>query len=193
MSKFLAPIHFWLYRKIEIQEQLIDNILEKSNTDKKDFYEKLGALPQGSLENNIDTNNIHGWLQKNIIESETRLANSVRIAIDNGISEDELKELFYEEGKSIGESISPQDAYQKVNDSLLDGMPCDNVNILVSQSDQEVIWKRTADLHGEYFEEQNLDKDLYYELRDWFLKGIAGDNISFTRNEEEYIFSNKAQ
>ncbi len=190
MSKFLAPIHFWLYRKIEIQEQLIGNILDKSNADKKAFYERLGVLPEGSLEENIDTANIHGWLQENIIESEKRLANSVRIAIDNGISKDELRELFYEEGKNTGDSLTPQDAYKKVNDSLLDGMPCDNVNALISQSDQEVRWKRTADLHGEYFEEQNLDKDLYYDLRDWFLKGIAGDIILFTRNEDEYIFSN---
>lgn len=191
MSKFLAPIHFWLYKKIEIQEDLIQKILEKSEIDKKSFYQEYGSLPEGDMEDHIDTSNIHGWLQDTIIDSEKRLAAAIKKAIEAGVTEKELKDLYYEEGKSLGKSNTPQEAYQKVNDSLLDGMPCDRVNNLISQTEEEVIWQRTVDLHGDYFAEENLDKELYYELRDGFLKGLAEENLSFERNGQDYYLRSK--
>ena len=59
MSKFLAPIHFWLYKKIEIQEEIIKTLLEKSGAGNETFYKDIGSLPEGSLEVHIDTGNIH--------------------------------------------------------------------------------------------------------------------------------------
>ena len=36
MSAFLGPIHFWLYRKIKLQQNLADYILDNSNISSKD-------------------------------------------------------------------------------------------------------------------------------------------------------------
>lgn len=190
MSKFLAPIHFWLYKKIEIQEELIKTLLEKSEGDKEAFYSEYESLPEGSLEDHIDTGNIHGWLQGQIEESEKRLAKAVSIAKDKGVSKEELEEIFYNEGVKI-ESATPEEVYQKVNDSCLDGMPCDRVNALVDNNPESIQWERTIDLHGDFFAGEGLDKELYYELRDAYIKGLAGEGLEYSRKDNQYIVRRK--
>ena len=190
MSKFLAPIHFWLYKKIEIQEELIKTLLEKSEGDKEAFYSEYGSLPEGSLEDHIDTGNIHGWLQGQIEESEKRLAKAVSTAKEKGVSKEELEEIFYNEGVKI-ESATPEEVYQKVNDSCLDGMPCDRANALVDNNPESIQWERTIDLHGDFFAGEGLDKELYYELRDAYIKGLAGEGLEYSRKDNQYIVRRK--
>ncbi len=191
MSKFLAPIHFWLYNKIEIQEELIKGLLEKSGADKDAFYKEKGSLPEGSLEDHIDTGNIHGWLQGQIEESEKRLAKAVAIAKEKGLADEDLEEIFYNEGTNREASSSPEEVYQKVNDSCLDGMPCDRVNALIDNTSDSVQWERTIDLHGEFFEEEGLNRELYYQLRDAYIKGLAGENLEYSRNDNQYTVRRK--
>ncbi len=80
MSAFLAPIHFWLYNKIALQEELINDIIdcarhnkwdERLNGETVESY-SCGELP--ALESVIDTDNIHGWLQSRIRDCESRYA-----------------------------------------------------------------------------------------------------------------------
>ena len=68
MSLFLGPVHFWLYDKIKNQEALTSSIAE--HFDKGAEYTKQ-LLP---LEEGIDEGNIHGWLQSQITDAETRYA-----------------------------------------------------------------------------------------------------------------------
>lgn len=42
-------------------------------------------------------------------------------------------------------------AYKLLSDSLLDGMPCDHANVLITESDEEVIWKRNTCVHNNYW------------------------------------------
>ena len=80
MSAFLGPIHYWLYRKIQLQEALIDHILDTAAQQGWDTLsaEKLntacGAADLRPLEEVIDQGNIHGWLHQKIGVSEVRLA-----------------------------------------------------------------------------------------------------------------------
>lgn len=191
MSKFLAPIHFWLYKKIEIQEEIIKTLLEKSGADKETFYKEKGSLPEGSLEDHIDTGNIHGWLQGQIEESEKRLAKAVSLAKEKGISTEELEEIFYKGGAGMERSSSPEEVYQKVNDSCLDGMPCDRVNAVVENSADSIQWERTSDLHGGFFEEEGLDRELYYQLRDAYITGLAGEGLEYSRKDNQYTVRRK--
>ena len=190
MSKFLAPIHFWLYKKIEIQEELIQTLLEKSDADKEAFYSEYGSLPEGSLEEHIDTGNIHGWLQGQIEESEKRLAKAVSMAKDKDVSKEELENIFYNEGAK-NESATPEEVFQKVNDTCLDGMPCDRVNALVDNNPESIQWERTGDLHGDFFAGEGLDKELYYELRDAYIHGLAGEKLEYSRKDNQYIVRRK--
>ena len=183
MSQFLAPIHFWLYEKIENQENWIDEILNKIG-EKESFRQREGGLPEGGLEKNIDTGSIHGWLQEQIQESEKRLARAVALGKEKGLSLEDLKEIYFSQGKKRRVE-DPKAFYQKVNDSLLDGMPCDRVNQLVEETDTSLAWERTADLHGTFFEEEGLKGEDYYELRDAFLQGMAG-NMEYERKQNQY-------
>ena len=89
MSLYLGKIHYWLYNKILWFEGLEDEIIrvakeEKLDIDKlaKEVNKKFGErLPNKPLEEIIDTNNIHGWLQDRIHSSEGRMAYWIRIIL----------------------------------------------------------------------------------------------------------------
>ena len=81
MSRFLGPIHHWLHSKILLQERIETSVearLLESGIDLgsiKHWDEEYGpANPDEQLEGAIDTQNIHGWLQKRIQMAETRFA-----------------------------------------------------------------------------------------------------------------------
>ena len=71
MSAFLGPIHFWLYNKIQFQENLIDELVAyvtaKGWSDKADQYV---STDRRKLDEVIDEANIHGWLQSRIHDAE---------------------------------------------------------------------------------------------------------------------------
>ena len=75
MSAFLGPIHFWLYNKIQFQENLIDELVAyvtaKGWSDKADQYV---STDRRKLDEVIDEANIHGWLQSRIHDAEGRYA-----------------------------------------------------------------------------------------------------------------------
>ena len=64
MSAFLGPIHFWLYNKIQFQENLIDELVAyvtaKGWSDKADQYV---STDRRKLDEVIDEANIHGCSQ----------------------------------------------------------------------------------------------------------------------------------
>ena len=72
MSKFLGPIHYWLYEKIQLQERLVDRILTVNKEQhwheglEELLAESCGIVERQPLEEIIDTDNIHGWLQEQI-------------------------------------------------------------------------------------------------------------------------------
>ena len=75
MSKLLAPIHFWLYDKIKVQEELTaalaDFAHEKGWDDGIDCSSYVSCdLP--ALDTVIDEDSIHGWLQARIGDAEGR-------------------------------------------------------------------------------------------------------------------------
>ena len=79
MSLMLGPIHTWLFRKIKLQNELVDNIIAKSielkyiEDDFKDMIDRrYGVLEDGDLADICDSSNIHGWLQSRITLVENR-------------------------------------------------------------------------------------------------------------------------
>ena len=72
MSTFLGPIHFWLYRKIGKQEELTKAIA--SYAEQKGWIEEQVKYTKDlpALEDVIDESNIHGWLQGQLHDAETR-------------------------------------------------------------------------------------------------------------------------
>lgn len=201
MSAFLGPIHYWLYNKIQLQEELIQDILKVNEnhawdkTLEKEMNETCGEAERRPLEEVIDQGNIHGWLQYHIGISEARLA----YAVTRLMKEEEsrltiLKETAYRFGQKhkIQTGVGADEAFKILNDSLLDGMPCDRVNEPIQQSKEKAVWRQTQCVHQDYWKEIDGDISVYYELREQMIKGMLLDS-GLTFVEDDGIFSIKQE
>lgn len=190
MSAFLGPIHFWLYNKIKIQNNIVEDILDLSENIglnlRKDLYEQYGDGDLKPLDEVIDVGNIHGWLQNQISLVEYKLAFSVtEILNKNSEKIDEIKTIFKSNGEkysTLSNESTIEEAFKAINDALLDGMPCDHVNAVVNQNEQEAVWKRYECVHSKYWDKANGDVSIYYALRDEFIEGLlSAANINYEK------------
>lgn len=201
MSKFLAPIHFWLFDKVRLYESIEMDIRNKLINDKnKTLITKINnefgdVISTTALEEIIDQSNIHGWLQAQITNAEKRQA----FLITNLISEDKDNTLnaanksYFDFGKNAGQKVlaegsvnSTQDIYNQLNNYLLEGMPCDRVNSVSEASDTHITWVTTRCLHKDYWEQVGGDIHVYYDLKSSFINGfLKGLNTKFTYSYED--------
>ena len=181
MSAFLGPIHYWLYHKIQLQEELIDSILETAGQEGWDTLsaEKLntacGAADMRPLEDIIDQGNIHGWLHQRIGTSETRLAYLVAALLKADTSRlGALKQSVYRFGErhALESDTDANTAYKILEDTLLNGMPCDHVNRILEQGDDRVVWQQTKCVHREYWDRVGGDIAVYNTLRARIIEGM---------------------
>lgn len=194
MSLFLGPIHHWLFGKIKLQNQLVDEIILFANNKYKDMnleqgMSRFGTLPTNNLEEVIDVGNIHGWLQECVSIVEYRLAYAVTEILKVEPKEIEsLSNLFFEFGKGqkiLDKNSTPKECYKVFNDILLDGMPCDHANHMIEQDENHVEWQRELCVHKEYFVAVGGDIKNYYLLRDEFIKGLLyNTNIKYNKLDE---------
>ncbi len=184
MRKFLGPIHFWLYDKILFQEELTAYLYDQAQkkgllrslenqevTELESLIERDGA----PLESLIDTMNIHAWLQKRIWKSEASYAKIItKIIFLDKKNEDFLKSAAFDFGKthSIKGLESPTEAFKSMDDALLNGMPCDRINVTTSQDDNLFSWQLARDIHGEFWAQCGGNPDFYYELRLEVMRGL---------------------
>ena len=172
MSAFLGPIHFWLYNKIQFQENLIDELVAyvtaKGWSDKVDQYV---STDRRKLDEVIDEANIHGWLQSRIHDAEGRYAALVLDAAgDDAEKFEALKEAARDFGAKQGlQAATAPEAFHRLDDLLLDGMPCDQVNRVRESDDARIAWDRTMDLHSEFWQGHG---DRYYALRQALVDGL---------------------
>ncbi|MBF1053748.1 MAG: hypothetical protein HXL14_02580 [Parvimonas sp.] len=176
MSAFLAPIHFWMYDKILIAQELTFKLEEKFlNKEEREEVESLfPGLYSKDLEEVIDQSNIHGWLHTAVSNVEIRFAYIVKTLLDRGISLEEIKKVAFEYGKSFPEQevSSLKDAYELLMDILLDGLPCDVSISVTREEENELEFVLYNDIHKQYFNEFNLEVSLYHEIREAFVNGI---------------------
>ena len=195
MSRFLGPIHYWLYNKIQVQQEFVESIVklgkEKWQLELEQILnERYGLTQKSPLEEVIDESNIHGWLQEQVSLTEYKLAYSVTQILEGDESAiTTLETLFYEKGKakrsSIDEDLSVRELYKAVSDTLIDGMPCDHVNDLIEDSEEKVVWRRNKCVHAPYWNEVGGDVGYYYKLREAWLKGfVEGGNETFENLDE---------
>ena len=121
MSAFLGPIHYWLYRKIQLQEELIEALAELSE---KEHWEEISkdGLRESTVRRElrplnelIDITNIHGWLQERIQDVEGRYALLVTALLKADPSRiTALEEEAFRFGKAhrLPESSDLSDAYR---------------------------------------------------------------------------------
>ena len=197
MSKFLAPIHSWLFNKIKISEMLEKDIVEAF--DKKfggasiiyeDIVNKLGHPTEDMpLEDIIDKSNIHGWLQEKISLTEKRTAALVtEFTLKFGEdSKNIIIDAFKAQGQICGKEVkedspleSSRDLFKAINNYILEGMPCDNVNSVSEDTEDKLQWVTSKCLHKKYWDLVNGDIKIFYTLRKaWIESFIETINPSF--------------
>ncbi len=199
MSAFLGPIHYWLYNKIQLQEEWIHNILELSaQKGWKDVSEQrldtaCGKLELAPLEEIIDGSNIHGWLQQKIGISETRLAFLVTSLLNEDASRlADLKQTAFQFGEkhALQNGIGADDAFKTLEDTLLDGMPCDHVNSVAERDADKVLWQKTQCVHHEYWDRAGGNISVYNALRGEIIAGMlshSGLDFHILENNEYEI------
>ncbi|MGL5623088.1 hypothetical protein [Cetobacterium sp.] len=186
MSLYLGKIHYWLFNKIvwfENLEESIVKFIEDRGLDisvqKAEIDEKYGKkLENKNLEEIIDVNNIHGWLQGRIHSSEGRMAAWVDFILKNDENAiEDLKKVFEEQAilavQEIKKERNPATAseiYNCMNNYILDGMPCDRVNIISVSEDSLVQWERSICVHKDIWAKENVDVKVFYDLRDAWIK-----------------------
>jgi len=198
MSKFLGPIHHWLFNKIKLYERLesdiIEKVKEKLNSNLSEVTDELQSkigpqLEDKPLEELIDTNNIHGWLQNKISIAETRQAALITYIVNEYNKEgmNIIKECYKnqavksgEDAKSTYDTSSAAAIYKALNNYILDGMPCDNVNNITVNEENMLEWRVTNCLHKNYWFSVNGNLDILYELRKiWISYFVKASNPDF--------------
>lgn len=195
MSAFLGPIHYWLYKKIQVQQEIVDHIvlLTENKNQQNELSclldEMYGRFDQRPLEEIIDESNIHGWLQKRVQSVEYKLAYLVtKMLEDKNFTIKDLEEVFLQLGieHSKGLEVATADSlYQELSNLLLDGMPCDHANSMTTISEDEVIIKRNVCVHEDYWNSVEGDINHYYQLREAFIKGyISNTDFDYVKLDE---------
>ncbi|MGL4946959.1 MAG: hypothetical protein ACRC4X_04725 [Cetobacterium sp.] len=200
MSLYLGKIHYWLFNKILWLQNLEENVVQSAQshgldieTAKAKITEKYGEeLKNKNLEEIIDLNNIHGWLQNTIHTSEGRLAAWVGFILENDSDAmNNLKVVFEKSGvvaaneaKSTAQYSTALDIYNCLTNYILDGMPCDRVNVVTVSEQNLVSWERRLCVHKEVWEKENVDVNVFYDLRkSWIETFVKTLNSSFEYSE----------
>ena len=188
MSAFLAPIHFWMYDKVQLQEKLIQ-YLAAAAADKGwslggHKAEEFIVEDDRPLDELIDTDDIHGWLSGRIDEVESRYAAFVQLLLDNndGLLP-ELQQLAKKFGadKAVEAGSDGAQIYQAFNNTFLNGMPCDLAIKVVDKNPESFTWQQASECHGKYWKAVGGNPATYYTLRNAILEGLM-ENTGYKLN-----------
>jgi len=185
MIETLKPIHFVQYNRIRLQENLERFLVEKFNlidtfAEAQRLYGEIST--EVSLEDQIDLDNIHNWLESHLVANEKRNAMLLKEILKTNEVES-VKSAYSDYGHLLGsdqkDAVS-DDIYSYASSILLDGMPCDKVNTLVSSDETKIEWHGQSDVHGKYLVEQGLEAKLFYTLRESFLDSLLKTKGNYT-------------
>lgn len=200
MSAFLAPIHYWLYNKIrrveKREQQLFNQANEMCGSTAEELREQVWQsyghpLPEQDLSEMIDQSNIHGWLQKQINIVETREAAFINelTSMCGSAGLDVAQKAFEADAAECGADAKASGKYdlskangiyQAMNDYFLNGMPCDQADMLAENSADKVIWQGGSCLKEKNWTRAGADKKTMTSLyRAWFASFVTSVNPGF--------------
>ena len=149
MSKTLGPIHYMMYDKIKFQDEITAYLLDGQTSEVDKIANPVSKNPLDEL---IDQDNIHGWLDSKIDVVEKRLNYALRHAINP-------KDKIFKLGEKIGQ-VKDFDNFNQVfsdlNMYLLDGMPCDNGLSAQVDDNGDLYLITNNNLHAKY-ENQDIN------------------------------------
>ncbi|NFE96572.1 hypothetical protein [Clostridium botulinum] len=200
MNLYIEEAHKVLFNKILWFESLEEEIINLAEDEKldielliKDINEKYGPkLPNLPLEELVDINDVDGWLQEKIISAEERTAAWItRIINNNSTAKSKLEILYKNQGKKAAEDLlekctelnTATQIFNGIYEYILDGIPSEKVNEIISSSDNQIEWKRIICVHETIWNKENGDVNYFYYLRNkWIEEFVHNVNDEF-----EYI------
>ena len=192
MSKFLGFIHYIMFDKINFQESIVREVLDiakqKGYANISCEVNELGTIEDGELEDIIDSHNIHGWLQERVELVESRFAKSVSLLLkDNKENIKDIKKLLYNLGSKENTPATVQEGYELISSKFLDGMPCDKAVMVVENKEDLISFKINIDKHSNFWEKYNMT-DVYWDLRDEYIRGIFDNSDYKFTKVEDYLY-----
>lgn len=188
MSTSLGQIHHWLYNKIVLSEEIDEDIVSwaiSQGLPASDWMEQVieqygkptGGKPLKSI---IDRSNIHLWLLERMKSAELRQAALITAVLkENPAYLQNLAEVFRLHGEKSAREYqeplpkNPEEIYIILNDYILEGMPTDRVNEILSGNENVIIWRTAKCLHKPYWDEVNGDVEHFYDLREAWVKAFV--------------------
>ena len=89
------------------------------------------------------------------------------------------------EAKESLENINAETIFNSMNDYILDGMPCDRVNEIITSSEQSIMWRKRICVHKDIWEGEGISVDIFYKLREEWINAFVNE----IDNSYEYIKS----
>lgn len=204
MSAFLGHIHHWLYHKISRVVEREQFIYQKAEEMCGATAEELQAQvwqiygapqPDAKLEEVIDQSNIHGWLQRQVTIAETREAAFIKELMDTcgDAARAVAVDAYTEHGTVCGQHAKSQgkyDAesavgiYQAVNDYILNGMPCDQGDVVTENEADKIVWEGNLCLQERNWVRAGVDKTFMKQLyQQWFASFVTAINPAFAYSQ----------
>ena len=148
----------------------------------------LAGVPAGSLEEIVDTTNIHGSLQSLVVIVEKRLAFVVDEALRSGIfTIEDIKNIGRQYGQdhNLGSDLGIEDVYPAIAGKMLNGMPCDRVEEMLDSTEDSFRWRDRLDIHADYWEPYGRSSKDFYQIRTSVIEGLLSQSdISYSWDGE---------
>lgn len=178
MSKFLAPIHYAMYDKILFLNDFVEHYIEiaKENNIELKELENMDVIENAPLEEIIDEENIHIWIQKRVDAVESRLAYVVSEMLNHD-SElmIEVMKYAYRKGRNENFTSTAEDGFKLIISRFLDGMPCEGCLSIVETDRDYVKVVIEKDTHEKYWH-YGADVENYWEIRNKYIKGLLSSS-----------------
>ena len=213
MSAFIGPIHYWLYGKIRLvtdrEEYLFTSAGEICGETAEELREQVqqsygSPLPDTDLGELIDHDNIHGWLQRQINITETREAAFVKELRDtcSGEAGEILEQAYARHGELCGAKAGQQPKYdlttatgiyKALQDHYLNGMPCDQADMIVTAEPASVVWETERWLQENNWKRAGAEAKVMAKLyRNWLTGFVQGANPSYAFRQTADRFAGAA-
>lgn len=197
MAEKFAEIHIWMFNKIKLQNKFSDEIINQLSDESQKVQIRNQAIesfpfPKGNLEEIIDHENIHQWLEKHLVLTDRKLAWVIGQVKNNPLTLRNLEDIFFQLGKKHKDTtqpawLKPSYVYRTITDALTEGMPCDKANQVISHDENHLEWKVERCMHQETWESENVQIDDFYLLRDAWIKGLLdGSEFTYTGKHPQY-------
>ena len=176
MSAFLGPIHSLMYQRVKNVHQIVNELA--AFADEQDWgvsREDYVVNEFAPIEEVIDLSNIHDSLSGMVNHAEETYAAAIAMLLKEHperlpMIENKLRQIGA--ATPIGGDLSGEQVCYRLQDILLDGMPCDRASEITLDENGNVQIVRRVDLHSGYFEAVGLDGALYEQLLQCYIEGL---------------------